>query len=242
MGGNGERRKGVSGETPSGGKEKPWAGAKPKKAMGRCADSHPPLALPGDLTVYGGSCIHPVIDDADVYIGFDHGMREDARGLPWTEGHSVRFMIPDRGIPYDAEQFKALVVWAAERLKAGDRVHAGCIGGHGRTGTFMVALAAHMGVEAPIAYVREHYCARAVETQSQIDFLKKHYDVDDAKPSHKPFKKTGGWGKKGKGVTTVYDLFPDYNNEWSDSDDGLTSGGVDDTGPPMHPEQSIWGG
>ena len=47
-----------------------------------CYHSHPPLKLPGtELVIYGGSCISPVVKDADVYIGFDAGMTFTERAL-----------------------------------------------------------------------------------------------------------------------------------------------------------------
>lgn len=48
--------------------------------------------------------------------------------------------------------------------------------GHGRAGTALAAIAVWARLlpdgSDPVAWVREHYCAGAVETQSQIDFVK----------------------------------------------------------------------
>ena len=158
--------------------------------MQRCYHSHPALKLPGsDLVIYGGSCISPSVTDADVYIGFDAGMRMTPRSYPWTSGHEFLWKIDDMTAPKDAASFKQLVLWVRERLEAGDKVHCGCIGGHGRTGTFFAALIADFGEPDAINYVREHYCARAVESREQVDFLAKHYGVTKAGGS-----KAGGHG------------------------------------------------
>ena len=76
-----------------------------------------------------------------------------------------------------------LITWTVDQLHAGHKVHAGCIGGHGRTGLFLAALYAHMTGEADaIAHVRKHYCEKAVETKKQVDFLVKHFGVKEADP------------------------------------------------------------
>ncbi len=147
-----------------------------------CHETHKPLRL-GDtgLEIHGGSCIRPKITDADIYIGFDAGMRFTGRHFPWTPGHELLYKIDDMHPPAEAVQFRKLVEWTAEQLASGAKVHCGCIGGHGRTGTFFAALVKHMlGVEAAIDYVREHYCKKAVETREQIDYLGKHFGVAPA--------------------------------------------------------------
>ena len=46
------------------------------------------------------------------------------------------------------------------------------MGGIGRTGLFLAALAKLSGEKDPVAYVRKHYMPHAVETQQQQDFIK----------------------------------------------------------------------
>jgi len=144
----------------------------------RCFHSHPPLKLPGaDKVIYGGSCNYPAVTDADVYIGFDRGMPATEKAWPWTPGFEVPFFIPDMGVPKDPLAFASLVTWTREMLDAGKKVHCGCIGGHGRTGTFLAALVSCYGEADAISYVRKNYCKRAVESSTQIDFLAQHYGV-----------------------------------------------------------------
>ena len=54
----------------------------------------------------------------------------------------------------------------------GDRVYVGCMGGIGRTGLFMAAMAKVCGVRNPVEYVREHYKPHAVETADQKRYIK----------------------------------------------------------------------
>jgi len=144
----------------------------------RCYHKHPALKLPGtELVIYGGSCSSPAVHDADVYIGFDHGMKLTARSWPWRKGDEVLFEITDMSAPKHPADFRALVTWTKIQLEAGRKVHAGCIGGHGRTGTFFAAIVSEFGEKDAIAYVRKHYCDKAVESGAQIAFLKEHFGV-----------------------------------------------------------------
>lgn len=152
-----------------------WGG---KSMAKRCYEDHKPLKI-GEFEVFGGSCSSPVVKDADIYIGFDYSMSFSTGHWPWDKKtEEVYFHIADMQAPSDAESFKKMVAWAADQIKAGKRLHAGCIGGHGRTGTFLAALVTHMTGELDsITYVRTNYCKKAVETSTQIAFLAKHYGI-----------------------------------------------------------------
>lgn len=148
------------------------------KPTGSCYESHPALILPGtDKVLYGGSCSSPIVPDADVYIGFDHDMKFTQRHWPWKKGQELLFKIQDGSVPDNADEFKKLVDWTIKRLDAGDKIHGGCIGGHGRTGMWLAAVVSRLGEKDAITYVREHYCKKAVENSSQVDFLGKHFDI-----------------------------------------------------------------
>lgn len=152
----------------------------------RCYMSHPPLVI-GDYKIYGGSCIDPIVTDADIYVGFDYGMAKSHKAYPWEEGESFLFPIQDMGVPKDPEQFKKLVDWIAVQLIAKKKIHLGCIGGHGRTGMVLAALVKVMlGEKDAIQYVRKHYCTKAVESAAQVTFLRTHFEVSTAK-GHKEF-------------------------------------------------------
>jgi protein-tyrosine phosphatase len=140
----------------------------------RCPGKHPCLAVGNNAVIYGGSCWHPAVD-ADIYVGFEHGMK--------TNAQSRLFPIPDGAAPADIEGFKDLVAWVSQQLDAGRKVHVGCAAGHGRTGTFLAALVATRKVsDDPIAYVRQNYCPCAVETTAQVEFLAGHFGCKHAVP------------------------------------------------------------
>lgn len=164
---------------------------------GRCYNTHPPMPLPGsDKVIFGGSCITPAVTDADVYIGFDMGMRYTARSWPWKQGTEFLFKITDMHAPDSPEEFQKLVDWTLKQIDAGKKVHCGCIGGHGRTGTFLAAIVATLGEKDAITYVRKHYCTKAVESTSQIEFLAKHYGITKVAGSK-------AWGGSSKSASTA---------------------------------------
>ena len=156
-----------------------WGASKAQKGkVARCYESHPPLKLPGtDLVIYGGSCSLPVITDADIYIGFDASMKFTERQWPWNKGQEILFRITDMAAPDNPNEFKKLVEWTRGQLEAGAKIHCGCIGGHGRTGTFLAALVSTFGEKDAIKYVRENYCQKAVESTVQVAFLNKHFGI-----------------------------------------------------------------
>jgi len=86
----------------------------------------------------------------------------EARWLRW----------PDFGLPSDpAAAADALrEAWARART---ERVEIACGGGYGRTGTALACLAVLDGLPGrqAIAYVRDHYASRAVETPWQRRFV-----------------------------------------------------------------------
>lgn len=148
----------------------------------RCYETHPPLTLPGTtIQIFGGSCSHPVVKDADVYIGFDMSMPRTERSYPWKKGQEFLFKITDFQAPENPEEFKKLVFWAKTQLEAGKKIHCGCIGGHGRTGTFLAALVSQFGELDAINYVRKNYCQKVVESNAQVKFLADHFGI---KPAH----------------------------------------------------------
>lgn len=154
----------------------------------RCYETHPPLSLGQDIVVYGGSCGFPVVQDADIYVGHDHSFAKSDKAYPWEEGESFQFLIPDMGVPADKEQYAKMLDWLVVQLTAHKKVHIGCIGGHGRTGMTLSALAFLMLHEKDaITYVREHYCQKAVESQAQVNFLHDLFGIDKAAPAKQSY-------------------------------------------------------
>lgn len=182
-----------------------------------CAKSHPALDLGNGLLIYGGAAHSPIVGDADIYVSLDRGMDADTKGYPWNGGRQfIYFPITDMSAPADAAEFKKLISWLAAQVKAGHKVHVGCIGGHGRTGTVFSALVKEMsGNVNAIQYVRDHYCPKAVESATQVDFLVKHYGVARVKgaKSYDSYVSPAKFEKK-----SFYDRYTDYGYE-KDSED-----------------------
>lgn len=160
-----------------------------------CYKTHPPLVL-GTVSIYGGSCHSPIVTDANVYLGLDGSMKTGL-ALPWEGGVEFLYPITDMQAPKDAKSFRKLVDWVCNQLHSGKKVHVGCIGGHGRTGTLLSAVASVvLNEKDAITYVREHYCKKVVESKAQIDFLHTHFGVDKVKPTKGDFvSHEGGYGK-----------------------------------------------
>lgn len=149
----------------------------------KCYKGHLALALGDGKVIYGGSCWHPAVSDADIYVGLDALMILTEKSYPWNEQQEVKFKITDSEAPADSKEFTKMVVWLSAQIDAGKKVHVGCIGGHGRTGMLLAALVAYRKVDDdPIAYVRKHYCKKAVESQAQVDYLVKKWKCKPAEP------------------------------------------------------------
>lgn len=173
--------------------DSPWFHQMSKGEV-RCHESHPTLKLGGG-TLLGASCLDPR-DGFDVYVGLDHGMHRRHYGYPWEESSPVieiYYPITDGCAPKDPVQFGKMVAWLAEQLAAGKSLHAGCIGGHGRTGLLLAALVRVILGDAKAGdWVRENYCKSAIETEAQTAFLETHFGVVPVQGS-----KVGLFGPKG---------------------------------------------
>lgn len=103
--------------------------------------------------------------------------------------HGVFIPTKDFSTP-DPTAMRLGIVQLIARLAEGQLAYVGCMGGIGRTGIFMAALAKIM-MEAngyddeqygtPIEYVRGHYLKTAVETKDQQDFINNLFVADLAK-------------------------------------------------------------
>ncbi len=159
------------------------------KQLKRCYHSHPVVELGLDGVFYGGSCIEPAYRKASIYVALDRGYRVITYGFPWNNGDGFLFEIQNMCAPQGKNaiiQFKKMVTWLLESMAEGRDVHVGCIGGHGRTGLVLAALVAQAGLSKnPIKWTRDHYCIKAVESQSQVAFLVQEFGCKLAKPSYK---------------------------------------------------------
>ncbi len=88
-----------------------------------------------------------------------------ARWLAW----------PDFRLPRDPDDANDAFAEAYTRAAAGARVEIACGGGRGRTGTALACIARIAGVDADhaVAWVREHYDPRSVETPWQRRYVRR---------------------------------------------------------------------
>jgi hypothetical protein len=83
----------------------------------------------------------------------------------------------DFGVPDPADVRDAVVETLNQALD-GEQIYVGCMGGIGRTGTFLACLAKAAGENRPVDYVRATYLEHAVETRAQEAFVA-DLDVSD---------------------------------------------------------------
>ena len=81
--------------------------------------------------------------------------------------------IRDFGIPSDDKIVRDVLRQVLNRLARREPVYVGCMGGLGRTGTFLALLVKTLGTTRPVEYVRSRYNTRAVETKAQEDYIAK---------------------------------------------------------------------
>ncbi|GAB3912402.1 protein-tyrosine-phosphatase [Microlunatus endophyticus] len=113
-------------------------------------------------------------DPADPYARDrdpDFGLYLDPRWRPsWDHDH---LDWPDFGVPADRAIVLSDLGSLLDRARQGQSVEIGCLGGHGRTGTalaLLAVLAGHPSDDA-VAWVRTHYCPKAVETDEQQAYV-----------------------------------------------------------------------
>lgn len=149
------------------------------------------LEFPNGKKIYGSSCHAKAPEgykpDFGIYLDSCWFSEQTCLGLalPWQ----------DMGLPkLDRDLVDTALVLAQSLVDKGDVVEVGCVGGHGRTGTFLALVAMRNGVETPeeaITYVREHYCEKAIESDTQEWYIKAWYAEDHGLPiPEKPVKKS----------------------------------------------------
>lgn len=174
-------------------------------AMPRCADTHPRMKM-GKGVLCGGNASFPVVE-ADVYVVLQSGSTCGRASDPWAEQKvvEIHYWLVDRSIPRDLPRFKKMIDWLCNQLHEGKTVHVGCIGGHGRTGLVLSAIVKQMLDEKDaIQYVRKHYCDRAVESTTQVEFLMKHYGVSKVESSKEDGITLYSPSKSGKQLNLAY--------------------------------------
>lgn len=128
-----------------------------------------------------------------------------------TESESFTYLVPweDYGLPLvDMPTFTKYVDVALWHIANGETVDIGCVGGHGRTGTFLACLdiassGGTMGARRAIEKVRHNHCWQAIETSEQSWFVKcfrAHIRGEEMpKRPQKKYAPSKGTNTKGKG-------------------------------------------
>lgn len=172
----------------------------------KCCHSHPELEL-GMGKIVGASCGQPR-EGYDIYIGLCYTMKFKHQVFPWEHNGDpiieFQYNITDGCAPGKPKDFKKMINWVSDQLDDGKTVHVGCIGGHGRTGTFLAALVSLYEdlTDDPIGWVRKNHCKKAVESESQLKFLKKHFGckIKGHKPSKPSYTHTSSRNKPYTGM------------------------------------------
>lgn len=126
-----------------------------------------PFCLPDGTVIHCSSHHHRGYEDEP-----DLACYMDSIWTPATVAFHLGWK--DYGLPYlSIEQVHVIADELLAAARAGKKVEIGCIGGHGRTGTFLAILAVlctpegEADAKAIIANIRQTYCSRAVETAEQ---------------------------------------------------------------------------
>ena len=126
------------------------------------------LSLPSGRLVRGRGLRRPLLDAALRQFGV-YLLNKRPEPVSW-EARWVRW--PDFRLPANRHDAQDALREAWYRAR-NERVEFACGGGRGRTGTALACLAVLDGVPPAeaVAYVREHYDARAVETPWQRRYV-----------------------------------------------------------------------
>ncbi|MGW7274980.1 protein-tyrosine phosphatase family protein [Streptomyces sp. NPDC054864] len=128
------------------------------------------LRLPSGRLIRGRGLRHPLpagpTPDFALYL-----LGKEPPTVAW-ESRWLRW--PDFRLPSDRPATATALREALERAGT-ERVEVACGGGQGRTGTALACIAVLDGVPGAeaVAYVREHYAPRAVETPWQKRFVRR---------------------------------------------------------------------
>lgn len=138
----------------------------------KCRHFHKAFELPNGLVVQGSSYAYEAEKPSERRTP-DFGLYCDHiwAHVNWR-AEFVNF--PDYRAPAAFDTAAEAIVEAYGRAADGWSVEAGCIGGHGRTGTVLacwVVLASGWNPQDAMKYVWEHYCKEAIESKAQVEFI-----------------------------------------------------------------------
>lgn len=124
------------------------------------------IGLPSGARVRGRRMADRPDEPADLLLALADGPSPawEVRRIDW----------PDFGLPADPDAALAVLRDALGRARAGQRVEVACLGGRGRTGTALAALAVLDGMDPAeaVPWVRRTYQPGAVETSEQEQWVR----------------------------------------------------------------------
>jgi hypothetical protein len=177
---------------------KPWMqGLFPGTAYApRCTHYQSPVVLPDGTVIYASGQHHDRMNDPipDIAVYLDGSWTPDtiAYHIGWH----------DYGLPtMTADKVLLIASQVLRMARNGKRLEVGCIGGHGRTGTFLAILAmlskSSLTPGNAIAYVRKQHCHKAIESSSQEWYVRAAHALIHGYPVprkdyRKPTIKKGG--------------------------------------------------
>ena len=124
------------------------------------------VELPSGLRVRGRRIADRPDDPVDFLLALADGPTP-----PWTVR---RIDWPDFRLPRDRADALAALADGLRRAREGQRVEVACLGGRGRTGTALAAMAVLDGMDpaAAVPWVRRVYHPKAVETPGQARWVR----------------------------------------------------------------------
>ncbi|GAA2598305.1 protein-tyrosine phosphatase family protein [Actinomadura fulvescens] len=128
------------------------------------------IELPDGTRIRGRGLRRPLPEgsapDVGLYLGSGRLRRRHDDSLTWPH---TWIDWPDFLLPRDGEQAAKDIRSLYERARGGEAAEVACGGGVGRTGTVIACLAVLAGTDPvdAVAWTREHYERRAVETPWQ---------------------------------------------------------------------------
>ncbi len=155
-----------------------WSSGGGNYLRNKCCHSLDQYALHnGEIVYLSGSTSAWQMRDWQPDVGFYLDGSWDIQ----TESFAYLIAWQDFGLPQIPEHvFDRFIITALAHLAEGETVEIGCMGAHGRTGTFLACLdiASSGGKLAPktaIGKVRREHCNKAIETETQEWFVRAYW-------------------------------------------------------------------
>lgn len=200
---------------PDFGKKKPWV---PKCKHDRELDKPFKLTDTQSIGLVAWRDVKYVDDsaiDVGVYLyeSWVNGDTLVSPGLvvPWAQDRATKAVIikwQDYAAYDDFDHLKDIVCWMLDEMSNGKKFETGCLGGHGRTGTFAACiLIAADGDVLPadaIERVRKEHCSSAIENDKQLNMIADWYKFVNGQETWKESKQENKRFEKLKGSKQTY--------------------------------------